>query len=402
MHLVVTRAVLVTLFALLATVACSGDPTAPRRRVTLRFCFDLKAVAVQNEGGDWRLVGSGRSVTFDATEKIGLAVAEENGSPPLVSVFISYVTAEQAEKRFNCPTPGGDPGNVTVHASVAGLGANEYAGVASPGLNMLRVPATFDLCCLAPKPIDIIAWKELQSPGAVLPTIQSMIVRRDQNPPHGTTLAAFDFGSAEAFIPSTHMLTFAGAPAGAVIWAQTYLRTATNTEVWTSVDSTSGTTLSYRAVPERYLVASDLQYVLSSTGSRSMVSVFHAPADRTITFGAPLATPVFANAAGSASRPHVEIPFQADYPAQVRFSIIASDGHVVDMHMTREFRGAARASWSLTAPDLGHIPEIGNSWWITGQYQWVAYASGQPLGWTVTDAHDGDSFATAHLTGSKP
>jgi len=375
-------------------IAACGDGLGPRREITLTFCSPMAAVAVQNPSGAWVHVGSGTRVTFPALPRIAMAIAY----PVSNAVSFYYASADEVVKTFSCPQDAGPSTNKTVNVSLRGIGANEFAMIATPGNTHMHVPADFPLCCLPPQPVDVVAWKQYE-PAGRLPTVPRIIIRRGLNPENNSTLPVFDFASAEAFAPVTRTLTLAAAPAGTPIYSQTDFFTASGVTMMVSADSTSSTSLAHHAVPADKMAADDMHVVRFGADFRDVIVFFHAAADRTVPFGPAMTPPILTTVN---ERLHVDVPRQPEYDKQLSLSAYADAGSTIQIIASSEYLDDGAGHWSFTFPDLSHIPEFGTTTSnFVGGFMYGAYVSSMPLTFRTPDAKDGDVFRIAHLFGQR-
>ena len=383
------RASWIIAIAVIVGVAACGDGTGPRRPLTLQFCSLVAVVAMQDGRGDWIAAGSGTTVTIPALPHIALAVAYPNNT----GLTLYYVSAEEAANSFTCPQ-NGDPGNRTVNVSVRGLNANEFGMIHTPGNLHIHVPADFPLCCLPPRPADIVAWTQRELPNG-FPSLERMIIRRDQFPENNTTLPVLDFASAEAFTPVATTLTLSGAPSGTPIFAQNDFISADTIFALTSVDSSSTGSLTVRGVPADKLEADDKHILRVDGGNRNVTVVYHAPTDRTVTFGPAMTRPTFSLAD---TRLHVQLPVQPEYSAQFNLTVFDDAGHTFSITASRAYLDGSASSWMFTIPDLSHIMGFGTRQ-PTGGFTFSAYVSSMPWTSRTLEARAGDVFRTASSSG---
>jgi hypothetical protein len=170
-----------------AAVACS-DWTGPTRSVTLSFCSGTVWVGVQNEGEDWVTIADGPGdATINASERLIVArmIGVNDGE-----LALYYLTRDQAQATFACPTAG----TKSLSGSVTGVSSGStriWLGNSNAGTGTLFT--TFTLTNVLDGPLDLVAVNR-----------HTAIIRRRVNYADGTTIPVLDFLSAEAFALEAH------------------------------------------------------------------------------------------------------------------------------------------------------------------------------------------------------
>lgn len=220
------------------------------------------------------------------------------------TTFVQYGTTSelQAMGQPACPASGAAK---TVSGSVAGLGSGQGFGIGLGTAFFLGLPGTssYTLPAVPDGAHDLIAGRvdvSLGPDGAVSATPDRLILRRNQNPADGSVLPVLDFGSAEAFLPATALLTLT-ATGGVPIELTGMFTTANGTQAYIHGSETSvGTSRSWLGVPTSRTIPGDLhQIIASDEQGRSTVLFANAVTARVLTMGplgAPPAVSVFATA----------------------------------------------------------------------------------------------------------
>ncbi len=347
---------------------CADATTAPRVYHALTLC-GLEWLAYRNEGETWvRAEGAGR-FAVTATERLAVADARLDARSPLLRV--QYLTAAQARDAFRCSSAPSSPNPAgTVHGAVAGLRADEigYVSYGSWAATVTADAPNFTLVPLAGA--DLLAARVAADGG-----VATMIARRDYTLVDGAKLT-LDFGSAEAFTPSTANLRWHGTRAH----LQVHFRTAAGNEllIQSQVLGEAGgdgvpQSATMRGLPTSQLRDGDAHYAAlgsayAAADQRQLRVRFRDLRDLTVQHGPPASQPVFTRLA---TVPHVRlratIPVVAEYAAGVSLTLqqdremgsAQANRVVVTLSATWEYLGRTPGTWSLEIPDLWKLPGFG-------------------------------------------
>jgi hypothetical protein len=391
----VKTSTIVAALALSVAAACNETPSAPLREITLSFCSFTTWIAYQNEGGEWRGLPGGGSFTIRATERLTIAMVEEDLAPFLQ---LHFLTAEQAAATYTCPSAGSTK---TVHGTVRGLGAGDEAYV-TMGLGIATASSAFPSFTLgAPEgAADLVATQQYYANPAVL--VRRVIVRRAENHLNGATIQDLDFASSEAFAPQENVLTLTGVAAGTAIDAQTNILTNGGTENVLGYAPGVGPSATLYSMPASRVQVGDLHIARAGDAGRSISLYYNTPSDRTLSLGPPASQPNFTTVDNAGPlRLRVDIASQPEYGSGLRMFLYqrppqASQFHTVYVVASKEYFGGTPATWSFTIPDLRGVAGFETAWGLEpGSYLWDLRVLGSPYGFTSRSAHDGDVFRSA-------
>src|SRR5205809_2503627 len=303
------------LFLVAAVSACSDGtlpsappPPPPPITVAVAYCAGLEPTWVAFQDGDaaWTQAPptpSGSNKTFRhefAADRGAIATLSGAGSAITVLSVLYGTPAELVTAGDTNPRDCGPAPAKTLLGTVAQLDTNETAFVSASFNSRVRVSVdrTFELKGLASGPRDLLAARTDGSD-----VITRRILRRGIDLPDSTTLPVLDFASAEAFAPAVANVSLDGLGAESAASGTRLLTDRDELTVSLMIGPTTAVTRPYVALPERQLLAGDLQLVSASvsaatTGSaRSATLYFRTPTDRTLTLGAPLIPPTFSTVA---------------------------------------------------------------------------------------------------------
>ena len=388
--------------AALATALCLGCdgptdvPVPSTTELTLSFCPRSAPVwaAFKNEGSNWeRVVPSGPSVTFEATEKVGVAwVTRPDAS---AQVLVRYATRSE---HVAMSVQGRCPEDKTLSGAVSGVPSGEVAVVGMGQTEALArsLAPTFTLDSLMAGPVDLAASRGIPSGyngGNRLDgfTPNRMIIRRAQDIPSGAAIPVLDFSSAEAFAPATSRLTILGPGPGASIFVSNALWTGTSTRTSIHWGFQVDRPVTLYSVPQSKLMPGDLHEVWVDEWrpdellGRSVLAYFAAPADRTIAFGPYIGSPVVTTVA---TAPHLRmrgrVAYQSEYEHGVQFIFgsLSATSRNVHVFMSAAYRSPVRGTWEVDVPDLSGVPGFDVGWMPTESqaphYQVEAFSGGEP------------------------
>jgi hypothetical protein len=327
--------------------------------------------AFQNEGFPWQRVIPGASnVVFDATNRLAIAFAfSGNGQSDLA---IYYLTRAElaAFNDSHCSGTRSYSGNVTAlstgQSALIRLGrASDLVTASAPGYVLENLPA---------RPLDQVAVRGIvtQLGQAATLTPDRLVIRRAVDAASGTVLPDINFDAADAITLASNTLTLNGVIGGETVFVSNLLRPATRTSGLMQVAMASGNSVTLYSVPLDKLDAGDVQeqnvYAENSTGliGHTAVAFTRAPADRTITLGPLLPTPVVTSVSSSPyARLRATLASQAEYPSLVVFTFLQSslsNARYVTQYVTAGFLGSTPSSWEILLPDLSSVPGFQAAW----------------------------------------
>lgn len=352
---------------LVGAVACKGDgPTAPRPSVPLQLCIaENPWVAYRNEGGGWtRVLASGGTFAFDATERVSLAVAWDRAYQPYL--MVEQASAAQLAAQHSCtPRPAEPP--TAISGVVRSLGTQSTASLKYAGGSayVFGSDSTFRLPASA-EPRDLVAVR-MPPNSADGQLAERIIVRRGQTLAAGTSLV-IDFAAPEAMVPDRIDLAWTGPAAG----VSGYLGgTALAPGTWiagigATVDPMErARTSPFVMLPAAIRQAGDLHHVVldeatesGTTTARQLDAWANDPRTLQLRFGAIPAAPSFRTLATMpALRVRGDVPYQADYAGSVQL-YLSQDGTNPPgtmLAVTREYLASTPGAWRLEVPDLRRL-----------------------------------------------
>lgn len=340
--------------------------------VTIPFCAATVPVwfAYQNEGFAWQQVTpSGATVTFAASDVLGVAYAFAAGSASVV--FVLYVSRGELEALDDIDCRG----TRDYTGSVSGLTTGQ-SGLVIMGSAAALAPAatgTYQLSDVADRPLDLVATRGIVTQNAYIAP-DRIIIRRGLDLPTNSAIPALDFTAAEAFAPGAVTLTMAGAVEGEVFAFQSALLTATNTYGTIQIASTTGTTATLNLVPPEESAADDLhQFFIQAfqpdfSSGHSVIDYSQDSGDRTATLGPPLETP---SASTLAETPYARLrgtlPSQSEYATLAQFEFAQqslSGSRSVVLAVTAAYLGAPPPAWDLVIPDFTGTAGFNQAWML--------------------------------------
>jgi hypothetical protein len=410
----------IRVLAVLALVACSDGPSAPRPPVPsipLRLCAS-GWVAYQNEGAAWtRSVGGAGGAgahEFLATPRLAFAIARTDTLSPYLDV--SYLTAEQLAAVHGCHDLAAPPSGA-VDVELRGVDLQGYAQVSYGPMQARLIPGHDPLFQGVPWPgeNDLTAVR-LVSEANGGAWGDRVVLRRAQSYAAGSRTVV-DFASAEAFAPAEHRLRWTGPTAHVQINFFTaeggdsflHSRVSGRDDTGTTSDAPREDTL--HSIPAARLVAGDVHRVSIGGDLRNVTVYYRAPRDIETAFGPPVAAPAFTTIATAPNlRLRLDVPAQPAYDA-VMYVVMRQDFGAPRMPMfaqvslsaTREWFGGTPATWTMTIPDFTGVP--GFERWLglsPGLFHYFQIASSRPLTFSDASATDGTVHRTAYRGGDRP
>ena len=359
-----------------------------------QFCASNAPVwfAVQDGTGAWtRVTPTNNAFSFNITSTKGGIAYVQPGSGNAFTLTVLYGLKQELSD-----AGAGLCANTTektVNGSVAGLASSEAATVSLGGaLATVSANGNFTLNNVPDGNRDLVAAKTLTSisgTGITL-TVNKLIIRRNQNPANGSTMAALNFGAAEAFDPIAKNLTVNGAGSDFLSTAVSYV-TANNgsTTLYTDANPSSSGTRTYYGVPAAQQATGDLHLITAVatniTGStanylRIAGTYFKDATDKTVTLGP---VPATATVSTLATTPYVRLRMQwtaqteyGKYFSSIYSQASATAPRTTIVSATSGYLGST--SVDLSIPDFTGVAGWDSNWGLkAGQTtQWIASATG--------------------------
>lgn len=382
--------------ALTTTAATGGTGN-----VVWRFCdgSTVPWFAVQDGNGAWtRVVGTNNTFSFNLTNDRG-GVAYVVASGTTASNFIYYGNRAEVTARGvqQCPSATAK----TVNGTVAGVGTTDQAWISLGTRVTTVVPAagtSFSLKGVADGPHDLIAGRTTVAFNgtSVSTSLAKVIVRRNQNPADNATLPVLDFGTSEAFTPSTATATISNLGADQSI--VNILYTTSNGTIGSLYSDASfgGASRSFSGIPSAQQATGDLHLLsvsaLASTALtdpiaaatlRSTAIYFSTLGNQTVALGPALSTPTVTSASTAPyARLRAVLTRQTEYNQyfMANFQQSGTTARTAQIEATVTWVGSG--SFDVTVPDFSGVAGWDNSWGFkTGVNTiWFLNASGWSAG----------------------
>jgi hypothetical protein len=381
-----------TVLAFAALGACS-DGTGPDPVIvgplTLDFCATEAPVffAYQNDGGEWTSVDGTNddSFTFDATERVAIAMAFDFGDEMLTDIYYATRTELLPLSDKACIETFGAK---TVHGSVTGVGAADSAVVTMGGAetSVLPPPSTWTLTGVPTGPQDLVAHREVATIEGVVP--DRVIIRRAQNPTNNATLSTLDFGATTSDPLTVNLASISGLTAGEDNYLDVFFTTALGTDHYLyAAPFFSTNSQAIYGVPAGLTQAGDLHRLelqaepVSGERYRVVRRWYGDPANQSISLGPTLNMPSVGPVASSPySRLRATLQAQSEYDsfATAYFIQEETSGELFSVFVTHTaaFHGGTPATWALEIPPgLADAGWPNTAWLIAGENtQWFVEA----------------------------
>jgi uncharacterized membrane protein len=348
---------------------------------SLQFCGEDAPIwlAVQDGDGPWtRVAGVGDRYSFDLPSgRGGIAYVTRTGAT-YSTIFIFGTSAD-----LDAGDIGVAPcGMKTVHGSAgtAGFGSPQLGVTLGPVSRPPSAFVSFRLDNVPDGPHDLVAT--LAGISGTAPA-RRVIVRRDVNPPHNSTLPVLDFGTIEAQAAEEHGLTINGlAQANGLVQYTSLFITPTTPAMLFAPAVAVGAEHRWYAVPEPLRRSSDLHgltvtAVDNTNEVRTVREYFSNPSDRTLALGPPIAAPPTFTVitATPYRRPRMVHNVDSNYGSVTSitysqsfrsvtaiFSAAYVNGGAIDLTVPDLTQGAGyQADWGLRAQSLEAVL-IGGGW----------------------------------------
>lgn len=346
-------------------------PPPATTTISVPFCNVPAWFAFRNEGGAWqRVQPSGNTFTFAASQRVGIAFAQDFGTGVRTNVLFFSRDGLLGQNDRDCD------GTKNLSGTVTGLTTGQSALIALGANGATTTTSGYSIQAVASRPLDLVATRGTISSGTLVP--DKLIVRRAQD--YSSTIPDLDFTAGEAFAPASSTLNVSGFATGFTIDFTNYLWSTTSTYGPISAGTAAGGTATLHSVPALQLEAADRHELAvdaySSDGriGHGVYAYFAGTGDRTETLGPLLSTPTMSV---PTTTPYVrmrgQLPSQPEYPSSVVFFVLqgtSPNTREVLMIATASYFGSTPATWDLLFPDLGNVTGFNTSW---------APAAGQPI-----------------------
>ena len=352
---------------------------------TYRFCqTQVLFAAYQDGNGPWTALNiTNSTVSFNiASGRGGIAYVTSPNAGQYQTVYLHGTQADLNNGAVNCPAP---PTTKTVNATVANVGATEYAYV---GLGTALQTTTGAQPNLAIQGVrngvtDLVATRVTSTftGAAGTQVANKAIIRRGIDPAANSTLPVLDFNAAEAFNPVMRNLTVNNLGADQLIVTQSFTTAAGGISALYS--QAPGDNLVTRQIPTiPNTQAGDLHLIsllagtLPFSSSRALAGYFTASADRTFTLGPQLSAVTVTTAATSPNaRLRAQYTLQSEYDDGVTINYSQGTGathRFVIISFTGGYLGSA-TTLDHTQGDLTGLTGWNNTWGLSSGLttQWV-------------------------------
>ena len=353
---------------LLVLAACSDGGTEPDPvvdTIVLDFCSDEVPLwfAYQNAGGDWTRVlpSADGAFEFDASERVTVATVTEDARGILTDIYYTTATELGPLSDRACVER---LGSKTINGSVANVATDEQARVAMAGAEAVVTPppSTFQLLGVADGPQDVVAHREVDDFGFMVP--DRVIIRRAQSFTNGATMPVLDFGTTTSDPVAVNTATISGLAAGETNYLDVYFNTALGTLDTLYLAPLFGTaSQTIYAVPATLTQSGDLHrlYLTAETAFmdayRSVSHWYRTPANKAVPLGPPLNNVQIGSVA---SNPYLRLRAQVN--SQSEYGSFASAFFIQNMTsdtfrevyvtQTEGYTNGTPNVWTLEIPDL--------------------------------------------------
>ena len=377
--------------AIAALGACS-DGTGPDPVIvgplTLDFCSNEVPIffAYQNDGADWTEVQgtSDASFTFEATERVAVAMTFDRGDEMLTDIYYATRTELLPLSDRACTETFGAK---TVNGSVSNVGVGDSAVVTMGGAEttVLPPPSTWTLQGVPNGPQDLVAHREVATIEGIVP--DRVIIRRAQNPTNNATLAALDFSASSSDPLTVNVASISGLVGGEDNYLDVFFQTALGTDHWLYAApffSTNSQTI--YGVPEGLTQTGDLHQLelqaQPSNGDRYRVvrRWYRNPANQSLSLGPTLNMPTISSLGTSPYlRLRASLQTQSEYDSFATAYFVQEEaGELFSVFVTHTagYHGGAPNTWVLDIPpDLDDAGWPSSAWLVSGGgTQWFVEA----------------------------
>ncbi len=252
-----------------------------------------------------------------------------------------------------------------VNGTIANVGAAQIVNISMGGAFTLAVGAipNFALPGVADGAHDLVAYLYGGAPSAT----DKMIIRRDQNVATNGSLAALDFGGAEAFTPASASISVSGLVAGDGMVSTTSYLTGASCDAGTLYQQFPfASPFTVYGVPAGQQRAGDFHSVLvTAAGANSNHSAqlsFHTLGSKAVVLPAPLASVNVQVVNAGYKRLIATFGLAADYNSGASLYYIPKTGvpHPVTISATAAYIGSSSAT--LAMPDFTGVAGWSDVW----------------------------------------
>jgi hypothetical protein len=339
--------------------------------VTLTYCEASGVpswLAVKDGNGPWVTVEpvqpvfggpvlQGAAVTYQfqiTSDKAGVAAAYQTNGSANLSLF--YAAREEIgfQGGNHCPGAGITK---TVNGTVAGLGLTDQAFISLGGASASVFGAAggnYTLMNVPDGPVDLVASQVALTinGNGFTQTPLAMIIWRSLNPADNAVLPVLDFGSGDAFAPTSQTLTINNLGSDVAVVSSSYVTANGGSSLFFSdYQPVAGNTRSFPGVPAGQQAAGDFHSLavvaldpgLPTLGDqRSATVVFNQAADQTVTLGPEMTMPTIT---WPSVNPYVmfraQVPRQEEYGqyVYVAYSQTGGRGNTTTIGATAAYLG---------------------------------------------------------------
>ena len=366
--------------------------------------------AYQDGSGPWTVVPNVNNVYhFTISSGKGGYAYVTASSTSLVAVAYASQTELSVNNVF-CGTTGGAN---TINGSVAGLGSGQQAEVSyDNGATDVATNGNFTIPQVASGLGDLLGYRSsiLSGPSAS----DRIILRRDQTIANGGTAAVMDFGSGEAFAPTSGTITVSGTGGNQVVAIASYLTGAACrsglmyeltglTSPFTANNWWPCRTAQQRATDFHQLILG----VTSGSNTLETNLTFHSMVSQTIALPTPIGTPSVAVLTGNYKRLQATFVAPSDYNAGAELNYSdPSNTESVSIFATANYLGTS--SVVLTMPVFSGIAGWVDTWAppTASLATWSVAAAGSSVGLSGSTCQEGartvyDSYANSGTKASR-
>jgi len=368
--------------------------------LTMPFCGNAMPIwfAYQNEGALWQQVSAtGAGFTFNATNKVAVAFTYSTPTGAEPNTQLRVVKALRTDlavwSDLGCPGSGSASGT----ASPIDIGKSGIVVMGPATANVTGV-GTFSLTALPNRVLDLVAMRglagvvQLGGGGFGQWRPDTLVVQRAIAPGTGVNLGNVSFTSAEAFAPSSNLLTVNNILAGDTLNIVNLFVTGTATSALTYAVTQESGAATIRGVPAGKMIAGDyhsteiIAFRAGRFSGRGAASFHGAMADRVETLPPELATTTLTLVTNTPYvRMNGSLPSQAEFPSATTFYFLPNtmDGDLfrdVVMIVTKDYLGGTPTTWEHLWPDFGNVTGFSSSWITTAtEFTYQADALDSPI-----------------------
>ncbi|WP_026849491.1 beta strand repeat-containing protein [Gemmatimonas phototrophica] len=397
------------------TVTASGGGSGS---INWRFCDQDNIptwFAVKDGTGPWTrvLVGSQNTYSFSVNAaSVGIAYAvPKTGGVADVSVYYYAASELPGEAAAECAD---NPATKSLTGTVANVALLQQANVGVGGSNgVVSGPSTtYSLTGVADGVTDLLAFRSTLNIGAGVTTVpNAVILRRNVNYANGSAIPLLDFSGGEAFAPATATYTLAnssGENATLVVGFNTANGSVGN-YAFGALASTS-TSLTAYGIPSNRTQAGDFHFAIATSATvdassfRILFQYNRDLANRTLTLGAPMATPTLTTASSS---PYTRLKLRGAWTNEYNASYGCSftqgttTTRVWTVSATRGYYASQPSEYELETPDFSGVAGFQNTWGLLSgqQVQWAVTGIG-PISGTIGVIAEGTAYKAASRQGN--